>query len=96
MVSLLASSPMVTLLTTPRSGVALPMLRLLEWKDLALSNLTYAEWYQTIEKPRLAAITPAEREANANSHIIGVVDECYACINCECKSWNTWKARCSA
>ena len=96
MVSVPALSPLVTLLTTPRSGVVSLTLRLLEWKDLALSNLTYAEWYQTIEKPRLAAITPAEREANANSHIIGVVDECYACTRCECKAWNTWKVACPA
>lgn len=57
---------------------------------------TYAEWYQQIEKPRLAAITPEERERNAASHIIGVVDECYACIRCECKSWNTWQRECVA
>ena len=61
-----------------------------------MTNMTYAEWYQTIEKPRLEAISLEEREANAASHIIGTVDECYACIVCECKAWNTWKARCSA
>lgn len=78
------------------------MLRLLEWKVFTLSNrydylhLSYAEWYQTIEKPRLEAIPQNVREANAASHVIGFVDECSACIHCECKSWNTWKVACPA
>lgn len=59
-------------------------------------HLSYGEWYQTIEKPRLEAIPAEVREANAASHYIGVVDECYACIKCECKSWNTWKVACPA
>ena len=56
--------------------------------------MTYAEWYQQIEKPRLEAITPAEREANAASHHIGVVDDCYRCLDCEIGSWNAWKQHC--
>jgi hypothetical protein len=57
---------------------------------------TYAEWYQTIEKPRLAAITPEVRARNAASHIIGNVDDCARCINCEIGSWNAWKSECAA
>ena len=59
-------------------------------------QMTYAEWYQTIEKPRLAAITPAERAANAASHRIGAVDDCERCIDCEIGSWNAWQRRCDA
>ena len=59
-----------------------------------LNTMTYAEWYQQIEKPRLEAITPAEREANAASHHIGVVDDCYRCLDCEIGSWNAWKQHC--
>lgn len=59
-------------------------------------NLTYGEWYQTIEKPRLQAIPENVREANAASHWIVVVDDCYRCSNCEVGSWNAWKVRCSA
>jgi hypothetical protein len=64
--------------------------------EMRTLGLTYGEWYQQIEKPRLEAIPSEVREANAASHIIGVVDECYACIKCECKSWNTWKVVCPA
>jgi hypothetical protein len=60
------------------------------------NGMTYAEWYQTIEKPRLAAITPEERARNAASHIIGNVDDCARCINCEIGSWNAWKSECVA
>ena len=87
---------------TPRSTIALSLLRLLERQVFTLSDrmnylhLSYAEWYQTIEKPRLEAIPQDMREANANSHVIGFVDECSACIKCECKSWNTWKVACPA
>ena len=94
MVSVPASSLLVTLLTTPRSGVVSLTLRLLEWKDLALSNLTYAEWYQTIEKPRLAAITAEERTANAASHTIWFDGDCHRCMDCEIGSWNAWQRPC--
>ena len=64
-------------------------------KDLTIQDeMTYAEWYQNVEKPRLAAITPEQRVLNEYSHRIGVVDECYACIDCEIKSWNAWKEFC--
>ena len=36
------------------------------------------------------------RAINANSHCIGVVDDCYRCIDCEIGSWNAWKEYCSA
>ena len=58
--------------------------------------MTYAEWYQTVEKPRLAAITPEQREANANSHHIGNIDDVARCVNCEIGSWNAWKEMCNA
>lgn len=58
------------------------------------NGMTYAEWYQTVEKPRLDAITPEERDSNASSHRIGVVDDCYRCIRCEIGSWNAWQRPC--
>lgn len=39
-------------------------------------------------------LTPAERDANARSHAIGVVDDCYRCVYCEIGSWNAWKEMC--
>ena len=57
-------------------------------------TMTYAEWYQTIEKPRLAAIPAEVRVANANSHRIGNVDDCSRCIDCEIGSWNAWQKEC--
>ena len=42
----------------------------------------------------LQELTKEQREANARTHIIGVVDECYACITCEIKSWNAWQQEC--
>jgi hypothetical protein len=73
-----------------------PMLRSDQTKgnEMRDMTMTYAEWYQTIEKPRLEAITPEHRALNSYSHVIGNVDECSACIYCECKSWNTWKMLC--
>jgi hypothetical protein len=65
--------------------------QILEMKTL---GLTYGEWYQKIEKPRLEAIPESVKIANANSHYIGIVDECYACVNCEIKSHNAWKSPC--
>lgn len=42
------------------------------------------------------SLTDAEKARNANSHVIGVVDDCYRCIHCEIGSWNAWKEYCSA
>lgn len=56
--------------------------------------MTYAEWYQTIEKPRLAAITSEQRAINESSHEIGPVDDCMRCIHCEIGAWNSWKQLC--
>jgi hypothetical protein len=47
-----------------------------------------------LESERLALLTPAEREANAASHCIGVVDDCYRCLDCEIGAWNSWKDAC--
>lgn len=63
---------------------------------MKLDGMTYAEWYQTIEKPRLEAITPEQRSINANSHHIGAVDDCLRCVDCEIGSWNAWKELCPA
>lgn len=59
-------------------------------------GMTYAEWYQTIEKPRLDAIQPATRYDNARSHRIGVVDDCHRCVDCEIAAWNAWQRLCPA
>lgn len=58
--------------------------------------MTYAEWYQTIEKPRLALITPEVRKANAASHTFGWIDATERCIYCEVGAWNAWKEMCNA
>ena len=47
-----------------------------------------------IENARVAALTDEQKIANANSHTIGIVDDCYRCINCEIGSWNAWKEMC--
>lgn len=65
-------------------------------KTSEYSHLSYAEWYQTIEKPRLASIPNEVRESNTASHSIGMVNETYSCIYCECKAWNSWEVPCSA
>ena len=39
-------------------------------------------------------MTEKERAANARTHTIGVVDDCYRCIYCEIGSWNVWKNPC--
>jgi hypothetical protein len=57
--------------------------------------ITFAERVR-IENEMLALLTPAERQANEASHSIGVVDDCYRCINCEIGSWNAWKENCNA
>lgn len=40
------------------------------------------------------SMTPEQRLANAKSHFIGVVDDCYRCLDCEIGSWNAWKNPC--
>ena len=42
----------------------------------------------------LTILDDDQKIANTLSHKIGVVDECYACIYCEIKSWNAWKEFC--
>ena len=54
---------------------------------------TYAD-VQALEVERLKALSESEKLANAASHRIGVVDECYRCINCEIGVWNSWKEQC--
>ena len=61
-----------------------------------MQTMTYAEWYQTVEKPRLAAIPADVREANDKSHAYGVIDDCERCLNCEVGIWNGWKEACFA
>lgn len=57
-------------------------------------HLTYGEWYQQIEKPRLEAIPESVRISNLDSHRIGVVDDCYRCTRCEIAEWNAWQKPC--
>ena len=59
-------------------------------------HLSYAEWYQQIEKPRLMAIPAEARQANADSHMIGDIDDVARCIRCEIASWNSWQKECVA
>ena len=65
-----------------------------QMQEMRTYGLTYGQWYQQIEKPRLEAIPESVKIANANSHHIGVVDDCYRCINCEIGSWNAWQQPC--
>lgn len=60
------------------------------------NGMTYGEWYQKVEKPRLEAITPEQRAINAYSHRIGKVDDCERCVRCEVGAWNAWKRLCPA
>jgi hypothetical protein len=55
---------------------------------------TFGQWYQEVVKPLEDAITPDVRKANAASHVIGIVDDCYRCLDCEIGSWNAWKQPC--
>ena len=64
--------------------------------EMRTLGLTYGEWYQTIEKPRLEAIPQDVRQANASSHRIGNVDDVSRCIRCEIGSWNAWQMPCPA
>ncbi len=63
-------------------------------QEMQTLGLTYGEWYQQVEKPRLEAIPESVKIANANSHTIGVVDDCYRCTTCEIGSWNAWQKPC--
>jgi hypothetical protein len=46
--------------------------------------------------PENCELSEVERNRNAASHRIGVVDDCYRCIYCEIGSWNAWKMACPA
>ena len=61
-----------------------------------MQTMTYAEWYQTVEKPRLEAISPATRYDNARSHRIAFDGDCDRCMDCEIGSWNAWQKECPA
>lgn len=65
-------------------------------KTQEYAHLSYGEWYQTIEKPRLMAIPAEVRQANSNSHRIGNIDGVARCIRCEIGSWNAWQKGCVA
>jgi hypothetical protein len=58
------------------------------------NTLEYWKTRREAEAARVAALTDEQKRANAASHIIGVVDDCYRCINCEIGSWNAWKSHC--
>jgi len=44
--------------------------------------------------PENCEIDLATRRYNTSTHRIGVVDDCYRCIECEIGSWNAWKQPC--
>jgi hypothetical protein len=46
--------------------------------------------------PANCEISEADQRRNASSHRIGVIDDCYRCLNCEIGSWNAWKMECPA
>jgi hypothetical protein len=46
------------------------------------------------ENARLDALTDEQKRANARTHEIGIVDDCYRCVHCEIGSWSTWKRPC--
>jgi hypothetical protein len=58
------------------------------------NTMTIWEERRKAEKARVAALTDTEKRINAASHTIGVVDDCYRCIDCEVGSWNAWKYHC--
>lgn len=49
-----------------------------------------------LDKALWESMSEAEKTANVRSHHIGVVDDCYRCVDCEMGSWNTWKKFCPA
>ena len=60
------------------------------------NTMTYAEWYQTVEKPRLDSLSDFDRRVNSESHTFGRIDDVLRCLNCEIGIWNGWKAACHA
>jgi hypothetical protein len=52
----------------------------------------------TVRKPvakrEEVVLTAEEKQRNVASHTLGVVDDCYRCIDCEIGSWNAWKELC--
>jgi hypothetical protein len=45
---------------------------------------------------RLEAMPIEEKNRNANSHVIGVVDDRYGCVECEISPHSAWKNYCPA
>lgn len=45
---------------------------------------------------RLKAMPIEEKNRNANSHVIGVVDDRYGCVECEISPNSAWKNYCPA
>jgi hypothetical protein len=64
-----------------------------ERRNKMTNTITWQERI-AIENARVAALTDEQKIANAKSHVIGIVDDCYRCINCEIGSWNAWKEMC--
>jgi len=64
-----------------------------ERRNKMTNTITWKERI-AIENARVAALTDTEKRINSASHIIGIVDDCYRCINCEIGSWNAWKSHC--
>jgi hypothetical protein len=62
----------------------------------SVRRMTYAEWFQTVRKPQLDAITPDQRRHNTATHTIGTVDDCARCTRCEIAAWNSWQQPCTA
>lgn len=65
-------------------------------REKKMTNTFTDPWaeYRANEKARLEALTPEQKIANAQSHRIGVVDDCYRCVDCEIGKWNAWKRHC--
>ena len=43
---------------------------------------------------KIKDLTVTDTPDYSNTHTIGVVDDCYRCIDCEIASWNAWKSPC--
>jgi len=65
-----------------------------EMKGNKMTNTMTWEERREAEEARIASLTKEQMRINSASHIIGVVDDCYRCINCEIGSWNAWKSHC--
>ena len=89
-------NPQATQLTTQLFGVALNLSKLWERQGFTLSSTFVDPWaeYRSAEKLRLESLTPEQKIANTQSHRIGVVDDCYRCVDCEIGKWNAWKSHC--